>query len=283
MVRVHLPPARSQQRTLWLPGASHAGGTQSSNPLCSSGESIANLTSAIRRIPTLSPFREGVRPSRLAGSRRQTVPKGAGRIRILLQPAPLQVRTKRHPGAERPLRQEREVRAVRCRGRASLRLRHCGDRIFLPQPPAAADRIASDPVKGRPAVTQKPSFDEYLITAASALGFPGDVVSAERAYEISLVAARVSVQSGDILSGVLNALKEIPQRYAGGNPNLLFYPAVKIDEFPIVQKPFASRWPAQTPRSKPRSCPGWRRDGCDQASSSSEYLPVVIEALSRLL
>jgi hypothetical protein len=30
---------------LWLPGASHAGGTQSSNPLCSSGESIANLTS----------------------------------------------------------------------------------------------------------------------------------------------------------------------------------------------------------------------------------------------
>src|ERR1700745_601569 len=29
-VRIHLPPARSQQRTLWLPGASHAGGTQSS-------------------------------------------------------------------------------------------------------------------------------------------------------------------------------------------------------------------------------------------------------------
>jgi hypothetical protein len=29
-VRIHLPPARSQQRTLWLPGASHAGGTQRS-------------------------------------------------------------------------------------------------------------------------------------------------------------------------------------------------------------------------------------------------------------
>jgi hypothetical protein len=29
---------------LWLPGASHAGGTQSSNPLCSRGESCANLT-----------------------------------------------------------------------------------------------------------------------------------------------------------------------------------------------------------------------------------------------
>ena len=43
MVRIHLPPARSQQRTLWLPGASHAGGTQSSNPLCFSGESCANL------------------------------------------------------------------------------------------------------------------------------------------------------------------------------------------------------------------------------------------------
>jgi hypothetical protein len=39
-VRIHLPPARSQQRTLWQPGASHAGGTQSSNPLCSSGEMV---------------------------------------------------------------------------------------------------------------------------------------------------------------------------------------------------------------------------------------------------
>jgi len=28
---------------LWLPGASHAGGTQSSNPLCSSDESRANF------------------------------------------------------------------------------------------------------------------------------------------------------------------------------------------------------------------------------------------------
>ena len=36
-VRIPFPPARSQQRTLWLPGASHAGRTQSSNPLCSSG------------------------------------------------------------------------------------------------------------------------------------------------------------------------------------------------------------------------------------------------------
>jgi|SRR5580692_7904682 hypothetical protein len=40
MVRILFPPARSQQRTLWLPGASHAGGTQSSNPLCSSEEML---------------------------------------------------------------------------------------------------------------------------------------------------------------------------------------------------------------------------------------------------
>ena len=45
-VRIRLPPALSQQRTLWLPGASHAGGTQSSNPLCSSSESTANPTSS---------------------------------------------------------------------------------------------------------------------------------------------------------------------------------------------------------------------------------------------
>jgi hypothetical protein len=42
-VRISFAPARSQQRTLWLPGASHAGGTQSSNPLCSSAESATNL------------------------------------------------------------------------------------------------------------------------------------------------------------------------------------------------------------------------------------------------
>jgi hypothetical protein len=45
-VRIHLPPARSRQRTLWLPGVSYAGGTQSSNPLCSSRESRANLIRA---------------------------------------------------------------------------------------------------------------------------------------------------------------------------------------------------------------------------------------------
>jgi hypothetical protein len=47
-VRILLPPARSQLRTFWLPGASHAGGTQSSNPLWSSGESPTNRA---RRVP----------------------------------------------------------------------------------------------------------------------------------------------------------------------------------------------------------------------------------------
>jgi hypothetical protein len=89
------PEYRSSLYFTLLPGNRRAE-TGSLETPSSSGESIANLTSAIRRIPTLGPFREGVRPSRLAGSRRQTVPKGAGRIRILLlQPAPLQVRTQR--------------------------------------------------------------------------------------------------------------------------------------------------------------------------------------------
>ena len=48
-VRIRLAPARSQQRTLWLPGAAHAGGTQSSNPLCSSGESGANRDAVFSR------------------------------------------------------------------------------------------------------------------------------------------------------------------------------------------------------------------------------------------
>src|ERR1700757_2559733 len=62
-VRIHLPPARSQQRTLWLPGVSHAGGTQSSNPLCSSEESGANLI--FRRVLRHSEGAGLIRPERL--------------------------------------------------------------------------------------------------------------------------------------------------------------------------------------------------------------------------
>ena len=59
-VRIHLPPARSQQRTLWLPGASHAGGTQSSNPLCSSSQSVS----------AVNPEAIGEKPRTLAASAR---------------------------------------------------------------------------------------------------------------------------------------------------------------------------------------------------------------------
>ena len=40
---------------MWLPGVSHAGGTQSSNPLCSSGESGANSTPRLRRPASCEP------------------------------------------------------------------------------------------------------------------------------------------------------------------------------------------------------------------------------------
>ena len=50
-VRIRLAPARGQQRTLWLPGASHAGGTQSSNPLCSSQSVSAVNPEAVSEKP----------------------------------------------------------------------------------------------------------------------------------------------------------------------------------------------------------------------------------------
>jgi hypothetical protein len=78
-------------------------------------------------------------------------------------------------------------------------------------------------LKSALSVTQKPSFEQYLLTAAGELGFENDPASAERSYKFNLRSAHQSVTSGDVISGVLAALKEMGQQYAGGNPNLLFF------------------------------------------------------------
>jgi hypothetical protein len=89
-------------------------------------------------------------------------------------------------------------------------------------------------------VTKKPSFQQYLHTAASALGFDNDPITAERTYTFNLRSAHQSVTSGETMSGIVAALKQMSQNYAGGNPNLLFYPADRIDDLRILQKPFKS-------------------------------------------
>jgi ppGpp synthetase/RelA/SpoT-type nucleotidyltranferase len=88
-------------------------------------------------------------------------------------------------------------------------------------------------------VTQKPSFEQYLLTAASALGVDAPV-TAERSYTFNLRSAHQSVISGKVMSGIVAALKEMSQHYAGGNSNLLFYPAESIDDLRILQKSFKS-------------------------------------------
>jgi hypothetical protein len=93
--------------------------------------------------------------------------------------------------------------------------------------------------KGAPHVTPKPSFEQYLLTAANALGFD-DPANAERSYQFNLRAAHQSVTSGKVLSGILDSLRKMTQRYAGGNPNLLFYPTDQADGLTIFQKPFRS-------------------------------------------
>jgi hypothetical protein len=90
-------------------------------------------------------------------------------------------------------------------------------------------------------VTQKPSFEQYLLMAAGELGFENDPISAERSYKFNLRSAHQSVTSGDVMSGVLAALKEMGQQYAGGNPNLLFFdPTDRITDLPLLQKSFTS-------------------------------------------
>jgi hypothetical protein len=89
-------------------------------------------------------------------------------------------------------------------------------------------------------VTQKPLFEQYLLTTASELGFENDPANAERSYKFNLRSAHQSVTSGDVMSGILAALKEMSQHYAGGNPTLLFYPSDRIDDLSLLQKPFRS-------------------------------------------
>ena len=112
-------------------------------------------------------------------------------------------------------------------------------------------------------MTQKPSFEQYILTAASKLGFENNPVNAERSYEFNLRAAHQSVTSGGVMSGILAALKEMSQRYASGNPNLLFYPADQIDGLLILQKSFRSAIDKVYRKNvlHNRSYPGPPRDG----------------------
>jgi hypothetical protein len=89
-------------------------------------------------------------------------------------------------------------------------------------------------------VAEKPSFEEYLIVAAGALGSGDDPANAERSYIFNLRSAHQSVMASSVMSGVLVALKEMRHRYSGGRPGLLFYPAEIPEDLGLLQKPFRS-------------------------------------------
>lgn len=95
------------------------------------------------------------------------------------------------------------------------------------------------PSEGPRYVTQKPSFEQFLLTAADALGFQNDPQNAERSYVFNLRSAHQSVISGEVISGIVAALKEMSHRYAGG-PDLLFYPTESVNDPRILQNPFKS-------------------------------------------
>jgi ppGpp synthetase/RelA/SpoT-type nucleotidyltranferase len=89
-------------------------------------------------------------------------------------------------------------------------------------------------------VTEKPSFEQYLIAAAAELGFRDDPGNAKRSYTFNLRAAHQSLMAGDVMARVLAVLKEIRHQYGGGKPDLLFYPPEIVDDLRVLQKPFRS-------------------------------------------
>ncbi|WOH66044.1 hypothetical protein [Bradyrhizobium sp. BWA-3-5] len=84
----------------------------------------------------------------------------------------------------------------------------------------------------------KPTADDYLQSVIAELGFENAQL-AERAYQFNMRAAHQSALSSPELGQITAQLRSMPERYAHGRQDLLFYPAIP-QELPLLIKPFAS-------------------------------------------
>jgi hypothetical protein len=78
--------------------------------------------------------------------------------------------------------------------------------------------------RGTIELTPKPSLENYFREEAIGLGFRAERSRDEKAYEFNIRAAHQSVSSSDILTGIVGVLRQMRNRYANGNTELLFYP-----------------------------------------------------------
>lgn len=84
----------------------------------------------------------------------------------------------------------------------------------------------------------RPSFDDYSASFLASLGFNNDKARAENTYAINMRSAKAAAQDS-VFAFVVKAIRELPAKYLGGQPELLFYHEI-TDDLKIRVKPFES-------------------------------------------
>ncbi|MFD0850531.1 hypothetical protein [Sphingosinicella xenopeptidilytica] len=85
----------------------------------------------------------------------------------------------------------------------------------------------------------KPSETEYFASHGAALGFPDPLERGKRIYDFNLSGARNYLQLDGLMGELTAFLVELASDYAGGRPELLYYPA-KPTDLQLLVKPYAS-------------------------------------------
>lgn len=85
----------------------------------------------------------------------------------------------------------------------------------------------------------RPSETQYFAEQGVKLGFPEPLESGKRTYEFNLVGAQSRLQLGGLMGELTKFLVELAGQYAGGRPELLYYP-VKPSDLQLLVKPYAS-------------------------------------------
>lgn len=104
--------------------------------------------------------------------------------------------------------------------------------------PGITAAVARHSARRRP-LPPKPSEAEYFASNGAALGFPAPLESGKRVYDFNLSGARNYLQLDGLMGELTVFLVELAGDYAGGRPELLYYPA-KPTDLQLLVKPYAS-------------------------------------------
>jgi hypothetical protein len=83
---------------------------------------------------------------------------------------------------------------------------------------------------------KKPSEEEFVADFVQQLGFP-DLAGATLSFEFNIRMANQEAVGSKEMAGLLETLRSLPEKYAPGRPDLLFYPKLPA-ELPLLTKTF---------------------------------------------